>query len=174
MEYASKQELLEEIKKQADLFIGEFDDISEEAKDRSVEGVDRTPAQMIAYQLGWMQLVVGWDRDELAGKEVVMPAPGYKWNQLDGMYQSFYSDYAHCTLGELRWLFSEVVRQWCDWVADLSDAELFIQGHRKWTGEKINWPMARWIHINSVAPFKTFRGKAREWKKMVNSSVLYN
>lgn len=26
--------------------------------------------------------------------------------------------------------------------------------------------MVKWIHINSVAPFKTFRSKIRKWKKL--------
>ncbi|MBJ8191302.1 ClbS/DfsB family four-helix bundle protein, partial [Bacillus cereus] len=43
--------------------------------------------------------------------------------------------------------------------------ELFTQGVHNWTGTNPNWPMARWIHINSVAPFKTFRAKIRKWKK---------
>jgi hypothetical protein len=29
-----------------------------------IEGVERTPAQMIAYQLGWLDLIMGWDKDE--------------------------------------------------------------------------------------------------------------
>ncbi|WP_373871402.1 MULTISPECIES: ClbS/DfsB family four-helix bundle protein [Paenibacillus] len=45
-------------------------------KDCRVPEVDRTSAEIIAYQLGWLNLVMGWDKDELAGKPVIMPAPG--------------------------------------------------------------------------------------------------
>jgi hypothetical protein len=50
--YESKKALIAEIEKTAALFIREFPDVKEEDKDKLMDGVDRTPAQMIAYQLG--------------------------------------------------------------------------------------------------------------------------
>ena len=79
-EYRDKKALIDEIKETADLFIQEFEGLAEADKDLRYDGVDRTPQEMIAYQLGWMELIRGWDKDELKGKEVVTPAPGYKWN----------------------------------------------------------------------------------------------
>jgi hypothetical protein len=79
MAYANKQQLLDEINKTAKLFIDEFTVLSESQKDTLVEGVDRTPAQMIAYQLGWLNLVKSWDDDELAGQTPELPAPGINW-----------------------------------------------------------------------------------------------
>jgi hypothetical protein len=55
-EYQNRGELILEISNRAKLFIEEFNDIHEKDKDRLIDGVDRTPAQMIAYQLGWMNL----------------------------------------------------------------------------------------------------------------------
>jgi hypothetical protein len=75
-EYADKAALISEIRKTADLFIREFDDVKETDKDNTVLGVDRAPAQMIAYQLGWMALLRKWDAEELAGHVPEMPAPG--------------------------------------------------------------------------------------------------
>ncbi|WCF06879.1 ClbS/DfsB family four-helix bundle protein [Paenibacillus thiaminolyticus] len=164
-EYASKQQLKETIHAAYLLLDGEFEEIDDSQKDKRVPEVDRTPAEIIAYQLGWLNLVMGWDKDELAGKPVIMPAPDYKWNQLGGLYQSFYAAYADLSLTELRRLFRDTERQWLDWIDTLSEEELFVQSVRVWTGDKPNWPMARWIHINSVAPFKTFRAKIRKWKK---------
>lgn len=164
-EYATKEELKETIHAGYLLLDGEFEGIDDSQKDRRVPEVDRTPAEVIAYQLGWLNLVMGWDRDELAGKPVIMPAPGYKWNQLGALYQSFYAAHADLSLAELRRLFRQTECQWIDWIDTLSDEELFVQSVRKWTGDKPNWPMARWIHINSAAPFKTFRAKIRKWKK---------
>ena len=51
-EYETKRALIAEIEKTADLFIKEFTDVEEGDKDKLIDGVDRTPAQMIAYQLG--------------------------------------------------------------------------------------------------------------------------
>ncbi|MGG6313983.1 ClbS/DfsB family four-helix bundle protein [Paenibacillus macerans] len=71
--YADKHALISEIQKTAHLFIAEIEGISETDRARRFEEVDRTPQEMIAYQLGWMSLIRGWDRDELEGKEVVTP-----------------------------------------------------------------------------------------------------
>lgn len=64
--YKNKQELSDEITKRAELFIGEFDDMSEARKDTLVDGVDRTPAQMIAYQLGWMRFCLSGEKKRIA------------------------------------------------------------------------------------------------------------
>ena len=74
--YASKKELSETIRRTYELFEGEFNDIHNSDKDKWVEGVDKTPAQMIAYQLGWMNLVMDWERNEQLGHECHMPAQG--------------------------------------------------------------------------------------------------
>nr|WP_283777497.1 ClbS/DfsB family four-helix bundle protein [Paenibacillus sp. J2TS4] len=43
--------------------------------------------------------------------------------------------------------------------------ELFLQ--KKWAASTpANWSIWKWIHINTVAPFKTFRTKIRKWKRI--------
>ena len=59
--YESGAELAAEITKRANLFIDEFAEVPAGNWDLLVEGVDRTPRQMLAYQLGWMELLLGWD-----------------------------------------------------------------------------------------------------------------
>lgn len=65
-----------------------------------------------------------WDKDEKAGITVITPSPDYKWNQLGGLYQSFYHTYAAYSLDELRSLFQETEHQWQSWIDSLSDEEL--------------------------------------------------
>lgn len=164
-EYASKKELLEAIHSAYLKLDAEFDGIAEQDRDLRLPDVDRTPAEILAYQLGWLALVLGWDAEESAGGTPEMPAPGYKWNQLGAMYEDFYRQYAAYSLSELRTMLAAAETDWLTWIERLNDEELFVQGSRRWTGDKPNWPMARWIHINSAAPFMTFRGKIRKWKK---------
>lgn len=166
-DYKNKEALIAEIEKTANLFITEFDSIEEADKDKSLEGADRTPAQMIAYNLGWMNLLMGWDRDELAGKEVFTPAPDYKWNKLGGLYESFYKQHEAYTLGELKRMYRDCVAELIQWLNLFSDEDLFGQDVRKWASSTPSkWPIWKWIHINTVAPFKTFRSKIRKWKKL--------
>lgn len=168
-EYDSKEALIVAIQKAYQLFDREFDDVPEQKVNIRIKEVDRTPQEMIAYQLGWLNLIMGWENDELNGKEVVTPSPGYKWNQLGPLYQHFYAEYSGYSLEELRTLFKKGIETWCEWIDQLSDEELFTPNVRKWTVTNANWPMWKWVHINSVAPFKNFRTKIRKWKKHVCS-----
>ena len=60
--YENKDELKREINKSFEKYISEFDDIPEPLKDVSVEEVDRTPAENLAYQVGWTTLVLKWKK----------------------------------------------------------------------------------------------------------------
>ncbi|UQZ34870.1 hypothetical protein C2I18_15820 [Paenibacillus sp. PK3_47] len=165
-DYVSKADLIETIHAKYILLDAEYDGVENSDKDLRLPEVDKTPAEILAYQLGWLPLVMGWDKDEREGRAVHMPSPEYKWNQLGGLYDSFYKKYAEYSLTELRELFRLQEQQWLEWIDTLTDEELFTQGVHTWTGTKENWPMARWIHINSVAPFTSFRTKIRKWKKL--------
>ena len=165
--YADKNELIQEIRKTADAFIKEFDEVAEAEKDIRYEEVDRTPQELIAYQLGWMNLLRGWDRDELAGKEVITPAPGYKWNQMGALYQGFYDQYQDKSLEQLKEEFETTVSSFLEWLDGFSEEQIFEPAGRKWAASiPSNWPIWRWVHTNTAAPFKTFRSKIRKWKKI--------
>ena len=165
--YEDKDALVDEIKKTAALFIKEFEEIDEADKNVRYDGVDRTPQEIIAYQLGWMELIRGWDNDELEGKEVITPAPGYKWNQMGALYQGFYEKHDDKTLVQLLELFESTVDALIAWLDGFSTDEFFQPGGRKWAAStKSNWPVWKWVHINTIAPFKSFRSKIRKWKKL--------
>lgn len=173
-EYDSKETLIAAIQKSYQLFDKEFDDIPEQMINTRINAVDKTPQEMLAYQLGWLQLVMSWEKDELDGKAVVTPAPGIKWNQLGLLYHQFYAEFSGYSLKELRDLFKKSVEAWCGWIDQLCDEELFTPNMRKWTVTTANWPIWKWVHINSVAPFTNFRPKIRKWKKYVINGELPN
>ena len=50
-------------------------------------------------------------------------------------------------------------------IDSLSEDELFLPQQRAWATTKAQWPLWKWIHINSVAPFTSFRTQIRKWKK---------
>lgn len=165
--YESGVELAHEMGRRAELFIAEFETIPAGCWDALVEGVDRTPRQMVAYQLGWMELLLGWERDERAGSEVVTPAPGFTWGRLGQLYESFYMRWSDVASDELVAVFNRDVEAVRRWVLSLSDDELFGTGKRAWASSTPSaWPVWKWIHINTVAPFTTFRTKIRKWKRL--------
>ena len=141
-EYKSKQELIEEISKRAKLFIDEFSDITEKDRNKLIDEVDRTPAQMIAYQLGWMNLILYWEQQEQKGIAVVTPHADYKWNNLGGLYESFYKQYEEYSLQELGALFKASERAIIQLIENLTNDELFQSSRRKWASSTpANWPV---------------------------------
>ena len=167
VEYTNKKQFIEAIETSADQYIKEFDSIYEADKDVRMEEEERTPYENLAYQLGWMGLIQEWERLELAGRVPEMPAPGIKWNKLGELHKMFYSSYSSCSMQELKRLFTERVKDLCIWLEAFDDEALFRPGGRKWSqSTNSNWPVWKWVHINTVAPFKTFRSKIRKWKRL--------
>ena len=121
---------------------------------------------MIAYQLGWLNLILNWDNQEQQGITVITPHADYKWNNLGKLYESFYKQYEDNSLQELRSMFGEAEQKIIKLTESYTDTELFQSGGRKWASSTpANWPIWKWIHTNTVAPFKSFRSKIRKWKK---------
>ena len=168
--YTSKQELKDEIKKTYTKYIAEFDVISEDMKDQRAEDVDRTPAENLAYQVGWTTLVLKWEQDERNGLEVKTPSDQFKWNQLGDLYQWFVDTYAGMSIQELREILDTNIEKIYEMIDSMSDEDLFTPHRRKWADGATKtaiWEVYKFIHINTVAPFGTFRTKIRKWKKIM-------
>ena len=56
--YENKEELKTEINRTFEKYIAEFQDIPENLKDKRINEVDRTPAENLAYQVGWITLIL--------------------------------------------------------------------------------------------------------------------
>ena len=78
--YENKDELKNEINKSFAKYISEFNDIPEHLKDKRIDEIDRTPAENLAYQVGWTTLVIKWESDERKGIPVKTPSDNFKWN----------------------------------------------------------------------------------------------
>ena len=172
----NKEELKNEINKSFAKYISECDDIPEYLKDMRVVEVDRTPAENLAYQVGWTTLVIKWESDERKGLHVKTPSDNFRWNQLGGLYQWFTDTYAHLSLQELKAMLNENINMIYEMIDSLSDEELFEPHMRKWADEATKtavWEVYKFIHVNTVAPFGTFRTKIRKWKKIALQLGIY-
>lgn len=168
--YENKEELKAEIEKTFEKYILEFGNIPENLKDKRADEVDRTPAENLAYQVGWTNLVLKWEEDERKGLQVKTPSDKFKWNQLGELYQWFTDTYAHLSLQELKAKLNENIHSISAMIDSLSEEELFEPHMRKWADEATKtatWEVYKFIHVNTVAPFGTFRTKIRKWKKIV-------
>lgn len=168
--YKNKEELKAEINKTFKKYISEFDNIPESLKNKRVDEVDRTPAENLAYQVGWTTLLLQWEKDERIGLQVKTPSNEFKWNELSKLYQWFTDTYAHLSLQELKAKLNENICSIYAMIDSLSEEELFKPHMRKWADEATKtavWEVYKFIHVNTVAPFGTFRTKIRKWKKIV-------
>ena len=116
-------------------------------------------------RLAGVNSLLGWERREQAGQAVQTPAEGYKWNNLSGLYQQFYATYGGYTLAEQQQMLWEKVAELCSWVENLSETEFFTPEQRAWATTTARWPIWKWVHINTVAPFTNFRTRIRKWKR---------
>ena len=169
MKYNNKLELIDAIKSNASLFIGEYCDIKDEAMNTFYEEIEYSPYQMLVFCIGWMDLVLSWEEEEQNGIQKTVLATKWKWNNLDWLYQSFYDRYNNNSLKEIINKFSQKVDNIIQLINNFSDEDLFNEGRRAWA--KTNgkeFSVCRLIHLNTVANFKNFRGKIRKWKKFHN------
>ena len=168
--YENKDELKNEIKKTFEKYNAEFETIPEDLKDTRVDEVDRTPAENLAYQVGWTTLLLKWEEDEKKGKDVKTPSDSFRWNQLGELYQWFTDTYASNSLKDLKSMLTENIEAIYLMIDELNEEELFKPHMRKWADEATKtatWEVYKFIHVNTVAPFGTFRTKIRKWKKLV-------
>ncbi len=166
MKYNNKLELIETIKNYANSFIKEYSDIEETSMNKIYEEIEYNPFQMLAFCIGWMDLVLAWEDEEQKGIQETSVATEWKWNDLGWLYQSFYDKYNNYSLNELINTFNQKMESIVDLINNLSDEELFEDGKRNWA--KTNgkeFSICRLIHLNTIANFKNFRGKIRKWKK---------
>lgn len=168
--YSDQSELVAKINLAYSKFINEFNDIPENKRTLLLVPVDKTPSQMLSYQLGWLTLLLSWEEQESAGKSAVTPTPDFKWNNLGGLYRQFYTEFGNQSLASQRDKLDQLVQQTCSWILTLSIDELFGSHQREWANNQAQWPLWKWIHINTVAPFTNFRPKIRKWKKLAVSA----
>ncbi len=167
--YNNKEELKNEIKKTYEKYIAEFDNIPENLKDKRCEEVDRTPAENLAYQVGWTTLVLKWEEDEKNGVDFNTPSNDFKWNELNKLYEWFTNTYASNSLKDLTAMLDNNINNIYKMIDSMTEDELFKPHMREWADKSTKsavWEAYKFIHVNTVSPFGTFRTKIRKWKKI--------
>ena len=114
---------------------------------------------LVAYLVGWNELVLKWHAQQRAGKVVDFPETGFKWNQLGQLAQKFYTDYAGLSWPELLQRFETAKSKLIDLVDSQSDTALYgVSWYEKHT-------MGRMIQFNTSSPYANARDRLRAWKK---------
>ncbi|KTA89790.1 hypothetical protein VO71_19335 [Aeromonas salmonicida subsp. smithia] len=67
--------------------------VQELAMEGHSKGTSMSVANLVAYLIGWNELVIKWIERDAAGLPVDFPETGFKWNELGRLAQKFYRDY---------------------------------------------------------------------------------
>jgi hypothetical protein len=115
---------------------------------------------LISYQRGWASLLLSWYHAGIKGTMPTMPGAGFtQWDYV-GLAQYFYNCYAHDSL-------ETQLKEWHNLVITIIEIveheykkdNLERTGIWEWCRLKSEkeWPLAKWIQVNTVAPYKKAR-----------------
>ncbi|HRB71148.1 MAG TPA: ClbS/DfsB family four-helix bundle protein [Flavobacterium sp.] len=123
------------------------------------KGTQMSVHNLVAYLVGWGELVLKWNRKKDIGELVDFPETGYKWNELGKLAQKFYSDYEQDDWNTLLLKLDQTVDQILILIESKTNAVLYEQSwYEKWT-------LGRMIQFNTASPYTNARGRIRKWKK---------
>ena len=114
---------------------------------------------LIAYLVGWGQLVLKWNDKKSKGIEVDFPETGFKWNELGLLAQKFYKDYEKDDFKTLNEKLDKTTNEILKLIESKTNGELYeMAWYDKWTFGKM-------IQLNTSSPFKNAKDRIRKWKK---------
>ena len=110
---------------------------------------------VISYLIGWGNMLIEWYEQGLTGKDFVMPGQGFaKWDYAK-IAQHFFQKYHQNTLTQQLALLEKTISQIVS-IIKKEDTHGNIEklGVWKWCTLKsgTQWPLSKWITVNSTAP----------------------
>ena len=137
---------------------------SELAGIRALEGHSKNTVMsvnnLLAYLVGWGQLLLKWSDRKDKGLEVDFPETGFKWNELGRIAQKFYQDYEQDDFQTLILKLDNKTYEVLKLVESKTNNELY---ELAWYDK---WPLGKMIQLNTTSPFKNAKDRIRKWKKM--------
>lgn len=160
----NKEELLKVIETNYSKLKKELETISVEETavkelDGHAKGTLMSIDNLLAYLIGWGELVLKWNKNRSENKPVDFPETGYKWNELGKLAQKFYADYQNDDFNTLIQKLDDTVKKITSLIQSKNNDELYGVGwYEKWT-------LGRMIQFNTASPYNNARGRIRKWKK---------
>ncbi len=123
----------------------------------NVKGTAVSPSDVVAYLVGWGELVLKWIDGKEKGLDVDFPETGFKWTELGALAQSFHQKYEQHSYNELLELLEQNTLEILSIIDGYSQEELY---DTPWYDK---WSMGRMIQLNTSSPFKSNRTKIRKF-----------
>jgi hypothetical protein len=160
---SNKEELLAGIDTAYEALLAELRDLPPEvvsipSMEGHAKGSVMSVCNLVAYLIGWGELVLKWCSRKDKGLPVDFPETGYRWNQLGLLAQKFYRDYEEMSFPQLLQLLATTESELVRLVRQRTDHELY---HQAWHGD---WILGRIVQLNSLSPYKNARRRIRKWK----------
>jgi hypothetical protein len=125
---------------------------------------------IVAYQIGWGQFLIDWYTTGLTGQIPQMPGGGFTAWDYTGLAHHFYAAYGQHTLAEQLTMFHAIVQK----ILAIVEREYEQDNLHKldvWAWCTLTsgkqWPLSKWITINTSAPYKRATGLVKKILKTV-------
>lgn len=123
------------------------------------KGTQMSISNLVAYLIGWGELVLKWNRKIEAGETVDFPETNYKWTELGPLAQKFYRDYEKESYVSLLNQLDETVEKIIALIEKKDNEAVYGVSWYK------HYSMGRMIQLNTTSPYKNARKRVRKWKK---------
>jgi len=163
MRYPSKRELLGSIRREHDTLEEVLAQVPRSRYgEAGVWGDGWTVVDLVAHLAEWHAMFLRWYGDGLAGREPVMPAPGFKWNETPALNRSIWEKHRGRSF-EAAWEeFSRSYVEIVELVEGLPEDALLEPGHFSWTRKNA---LVAYLGPNTASHYRFATKVLRRWMK---------
>ena len=161
MKYTTKQELLDDITEERKTFSALLAKIPESRySEPGVWGDGWNIIDLIAHLAEWHTMFLRWYDDGLNEREVVMPAPGFKWNETPALNRAIWEKHRDRSFFSVWADFEVSLDRIVELGEELSEAALLRPGHFEWTGEN---PLVTYLGPNTASHYRFASKVLKRW-----------
>lgn len=119
---------------------------------------------LISYQIGWGTLLLSWYQAGVENRKMQMPGAGFSTWDYNGLAEHFYKEYAGQLDTQLKQFHTIVSAIIVMTEKEYYTGNLSKLGVWNWCTLKSGkqWPLEKWIQVNTVAPYKRARTEIRK------------
>lgn len=121
-----------------------------------------TTKDTILHRIHWLNLFFKWRRDGEAGKEVAIPAPGYKWNQLKDYNAKVREETKDVDWSKAKTRLKQAHKKFLKLLDELDERTLYGPNPYDW-GNK--WTLGRWAESSGPSHYRSAAKYIREIKR---------
>ena len=169
MRYSSKAALQADIRAEHDRFVALLEAIPHTRyEEPGVWGDNWSITDVVAHLAEWQALFLGWYDTGRAGREVHLPALGYKWNETPRLNRAIQAKHLGRSHREVRSQFEKGYKRICRLVDAATEAELLAPGYFDWTGRHA---LTTYLGANTASHYRFACKVIQRWQRVQSSSA---